>query len=367
MEAIDTFQWYTFSMARPDTVSRDVTRQIRREIINGTFMPGSRLPPRVELEERYRVSVTTMQGIMDRLRREGFIVAKGVRGTFVAPHPPHLFRIACVFPFDESGFGSTPYWTGLANIAKAHEPEDLFEFDAVFDAVPSRNTPQWQRLEQDLNADRLAGVIIASNPRTYSGTRLVDDPRLARVFLAPWGENNYRPSVTHDHRAMAKIMAETLVKQKCKRPAIITYAKLSNNVILDEIHAALAEVGIQPDPAFLQAITPQDDQVLGHLAMLFARSRPRPDAYIITDDTLVSGFTRGLVDAGIDQSDKLCVLAYANFPNATVSHVPAVRVGFDIQEIFDRALELLKTQCHSQAGHRRGEKQRLIIKPHVVW
>src|SRR5262245_29184268 len=77
-----------------DAKHRLIAEQIRRRIVTGELLPGQRLPTRRELNTRFGAGPMTVQRALDRLLRDGFVVAAGRRGTFVSPQPPHLSHFA---------------------------------------------------------------------------------------------------------------------------------------------------------------------------------------------------------------------------------------------------------------------------------
>ena len=47
--------------------------------------------------ETYKVSSATVQLAIEKLKHDGFLMPRGKCGTYVRPHPPHLFRYGIVF------------------------------------------------------------------------------------------------------------------------------------------------------------------------------------------------------------------------------------------------------------------------------
>src|SRR5690349_1494491 len=84
--------------AARDAKHRTISAQIRRQILQGAYPPGGRLPTREQLERRFRASRVTVQKALDRLTRDGFVRANGRQGTFVVDRPPHQSRFALLFP-----------------------------------------------------------------------------------------------------------------------------------------------------------------------------------------------------------------------------------------------------------------------------
>src|SRR5947207_12682088 len=85
------------------TKHRMIGETLRGEIVAGRFPPGARLPTRRQLTERFAAGPMSVQRALDRLARDGFVVAEGRRGTFVSPQPPHLNHYALVMytPFPQ--------------------------------------------------------------------------------------------------------------------------------------------------------------------------------------------------------------------------------------------------------------------------
>ncbi len=72
---------------------QQVYLQLRSAIEQGTFAPGSRLPPSREHAQALGVARNTVLWALDRLRAEGYVVARVGDGSYVAPdlaalHPP---------------------------------------------------------------------------------------------------------------------------------------------------------------------------------------------------------------------------------------------------------------------------------------
>jgi GntR family transcriptional regulator len=63
---------------------RQLTEQLRKAIADGVYKFGERIPTEPELIERYGVSRITARQAVDRLAREGLVIRKQGKGTFVA-------------------------------------------------------------------------------------------------------------------------------------------------------------------------------------------------------------------------------------------------------------------------------------------
>jgi DNA-binding LacI/PurR family transcriptional regulator len=84
------------------------------------------------------------------------------------------------------------------------------------------------------------------------------------------------------------------------------------------------------------------------LLLLHEGQAERPDAVVITDDNLVEGFTAGIRDSGVrvaaDGTGDLVVVAQANCPYPTHSHVPAKWLGYSITRLMTVCLERIEQQ-----------------------
>ena len=67
----------------PTTHHERILRDLHRRIVSQEWPPGSRLPYETDLAETYGVSRMTMNKVLTRLTREGYLVRKRKLGTFV--------------------------------------------------------------------------------------------------------------------------------------------------------------------------------------------------------------------------------------------------------------------------------------------
>ena len=73
------------------TIAESAYSQIRTDIIFGRLDPDEKL--KLDgLKQRYKVSVSTLREILNRLASEGFVVAEGQRGFEVAPISPENLK-----------------------------------------------------------------------------------------------------------------------------------------------------------------------------------------------------------------------------------------------------------------------------------
>ena len=80
-------------------IYEQITFQIKNQIISGVLQEGDALPSMRMLAKELRISVITTKRAYEDLEREGFLVTKAGKGSFVAPknlkaiHEEYLSRI----------------------------------------------------------------------------------------------------------------------------------------------------------------------------------------------------------------------------------------------------------------------------------
>src|SRR5690242_17598189 len=76
----------------------NMVAELKRRIIQGELLPGSRLPSQRRLTVEFDTAIPTVHGAVQCLVRDGFLEIDSTRGMFVARTPPHLCSYALVFP-----------------------------------------------------------------------------------------------------------------------------------------------------------------------------------------------------------------------------------------------------------------------------
>jgi putative molybdopterin biosynthesis protein len=67
---------------------QQIAENIRREILDGKFKPGDRLPSVRKMTEQWNCTIGTVQRAYQELARQGFIVSRSGQGTSVSDKPP---------------------------------------------------------------------------------------------------------------------------------------------------------------------------------------------------------------------------------------------------------------------------------------
>ncbi|MCX4757830.1 GntR family transcriptional regulator [Kitasatospora purpeofusca] len=64
-----------------------IAADLRRQILDGTYAPGARLPTAKDLAAQYKAAVMTVQSAVRLLREEGLVITQHGRGIFVSATP----------------------------------------------------------------------------------------------------------------------------------------------------------------------------------------------------------------------------------------------------------------------------------------
>ncbi len=340
---------------RPPVKREMVVGHLRQLIIDGTLAPGDRLATHKELERQFDAESPTIRAAMRVLGENGFIETRHRSGSFVAKHPPHLSHFALAFPLPVLKGASRFYEAIRDEAAKLQAPERRI---STFYEINSRaDVDDYQRLLGFVQAHRLAGLIFAGNPGPleWSGLPLFQDPGVVRTaVMMPDPRVPYTyPTVYPDIKAFLPAAFKYLAEHGRKRVAVVLLND-SPTSQLGPIQDLAAERGLIIRPHWVQAafVGAPEWTRQSALMMLHAGQAERPDAVVITDDNLVDGFTAGIRDSGIRVGTAgigdLEVVAQANFPYPTLSHVPAKRLGYNITKLMATCLERIEQQ-------RRGE------------
>lgn len=347
-------------------LTRDrIVSYVRDRITSGAWEPGSRLPTRRDLGVQFDTTLTTVQRAFDALARDGFLEARGKAGTFLVRHPPHLFHYGLVFPcFRSDDRGSwSQFFEALCNEADAVNRNGPRRVE-VFQDIDSRpDNPRSQELAEVVRAHRLAGLIFARSPDVFTGTPLLDEPRMGRVALVQKPVCKI-PAIVFDMHAMVDAALDYFAQRGRRRVAILTLPDVEMD---PDYHAyirqGLAKRGLTTRPYWMLDMHRTAARSARSLAHLLAHEgqRERPDALFIADDNLVEPATAGLLDAQVRVPQDVEVVAHCNVPWLTPSRVPAKRIGFNITEVLSLCIERIDLQ-------RRGVRpiEKTVVRPSFV-
>lgn len=343
-------------MKKKMTPAQKILRALREEVVNGVYPPGGRLPVRADLEKRFHTTPVTIQKVFDLLVGEGFVVAKGRQGTFVAEKPPHLWHYGLVFPYrNRPDRPWSNFWTALAAEAEQMSRASGYVLTFSYGNETHQDWEAYWKLEEDVLAHRVAGLIFVSPPLYLRGSPVLETPGIPRVGVMGEPVPPNVKAVTTGPDFLDRAI-KYLFAQGRRRIAFATVSQMQSYVV-----ASLSKYGLNVPPYWVQSASLDSPSAIGSAIHLLMVSNPaqRPDGLIVTDDNLVPAATAGLVNAGVRVPEDVKVVGHCNFPYPTPSAVPAMRMGYDIRAVLRACIQQLDSQ-------RRGETSPDVISIPLV-
>jgi len=335
-------------IGRPPVKKLMIENSLRERIVSGELAPGARVPTRRALASLYDAMPNTIQDALASLERDGFVVAKGNRGTYVAPKPPHLSHFALVFPVqpDSSGWGL--FWGHLSDVSRRVVKEQGLKL-TIYTGI-HKNDPgeDYETLLDDVRNDRLAGIIFPITPFGVKGTEVLEKPGIPRVVMGT--PDPTHPTMGHVDMDNASFVAKAvsyLTEKGFKSVGLLQHPRNETCLLLAELEKA----GIACPTHFQQAVGLDDVKwARNSMRLLFDAGRTaRPEALMVLNDNLCLPALSGIIDAGLSVPHDLEILTHTNFPWQEEFLVPVTRLGFDMEALLRVFIEELERQREGQA------------------
>ena len=327
-----------------------VFETLRNQILSGAYLPGSKLPFQAELAKSFQVSGLTIQQAMQRLAREGFVLARRRLGTMVAPKLPHLHNLALVLPHDPvSDDYFSRFFTVLSNSARYLQNEQDRPINVLHNINRHSDVEDRQQLLDLINAHQLAGIIFATTPFLLEGTPILEQKGIPRVAIMAIATYPHVPAIAFDMQSFIRRAFDHLQSRGRRRIAVL--APPGTDLFDARFDAEIAKRGLNCPPHWRQLILQQGAVGACNCARLLMQ-RPtdtRPDGLIITDDNLVEHALAGLIAEQIRMPTDLELVVHCNFPWPPVDVIPVTRLGFDSREVLRRCIQLIDAQRRGEA------------------
>ncbi|MFW5857776.1 MAG: GntR family transcriptional regulator [Planctomycetota bacterium] len=322
--------------------------EIRGWIIGGALRAGDRLPPYVDLQDRFGVTPVTMKRAIARLKEDGYVVTRGARGSFVADHPPHLCTIGLVFVARPGEAGWSTAYEALTLAAREAEDVPALRFVVYHDAAPDDTTGDYRRLEADVEAHRVGGLVFAENPFMFQSSPVLHEPGTPRVGIMSQPRPEL-PAVYYDQNDFWDHAIGALAAEGRKRLAALVLPMVSHEWT-DKLCAKARAAGMEADPRWVQSVAPtHPDWAANAVRMLFHEGQDsRPDALVIGDDHLVTAATNALAAMGLNAPDQVGVAAHFNLGCKPATPFPVRFFAFDVRALLQACLARMEEQRRGQ-------------------
>jgi DNA-binding LacI/PurR family transcriptional regulator len=315
-----------------------VFRHLHTQIVNGQFAPGQRLPSRRELQRRYRVSVATVHRAIEMLEQQGFVRSQQGAGSFVVDHPPHLCHYALVFH-------AIRRWSQLYSSIAAAGREMSQNPATQFIPYGSHESDHMDRLEAEVAARRLAGMIFVHPSRDVIRSRGLDRCEVPVAYVGSWTHGDR--SVDFDLESFFR-QAMAYLKARGRRRVAVVYAQWTgqdSSLMQRWTDLAAAEAGIDAPELLRVPMAGLAGVTAGATTIRLLMRLPtdeRPDAIIVSDDNLLEQVSSGLKLAGVRVPEDVLLMSACNYPSPVACSLPVVRLGFDCRRVLAAAVESLR-------------------------
>jgi DNA-binding LacI/PurR family transcriptional regulator len=330
--------------------SHRVLAHLRREIVNRRLAPGARLPTRDNLVARLKVSKGTVQKALTELAGEGWVVPRGVAGTYVCEDVPFVVRYGLVFPWRPSAAKPWAlFWKTIAHTATALARPGELEFVTYY-AGAEASPADIATLNRDVTAHRVSGLIFTGPPWGLEGTPALTQENMPRVSITA-GSLGF-PRVWLDGAGFWQRAMEEVARRGRRRLAIVVAMIEEDCAAIEFCLATAKQWGLELRPEWVQNVptaAPHGTPNLMRLLMSLPEER-RPDSLIVFDDNLVEHALRGLLEAGVDVGRDVDVVAGCNHPLERPDVLPVCRLGYDSRELVQACVHALELQRHGQAA-----------------
>ncbi len=318
---------------------QQVAALLRGRIVEGHWPPGSQLPTWDTMAKEFDIARPTLMRAMDRLRQDGFVYSKSTRGTFVTERPPHLFRYALVFtshpgPEQTVTHPWNRFWDTLVNQAVITQLRTDMNIPIFYDVRDSLDDG-FIMLADHLENQRLGGLICVGTPELLR-LPLIVEAQVPKVAIYGGTTEPPMPRVYIDHQSFIEQSLDRLLSLGRRRIAVLS----QQNDAWHGYEAAMAQRDVATKPFWNLQAAP--DAAANVVRLLFdADNSTAPDGLIITDDNIVAQALGGVLQSGVRVPEQLEIITHCNWPAPVPSPVPVHRLGYDVREIMDAALELL--------------------------
>ena len=331
--------------AKPTSTRDSIAEKLREEIVSQRMGPGTRVPTRLELTEKFGTSIVTVQRALERLIAEGFLSAHGRNGTVIADTPPHLSHYALIMPAPQESADRVRFWTALSNEAQRLSVPggpQLHLFNGVDD---QSSTPGAQRLLHMIREQRLAGLIFANPPRLPELLGKINIPRVAMMSEPKTGFS----AISLDMKSFWEQALDYLIARGRKRIAFLC-SPWPREMMLGNLKRLTEARNVPLRIEWVQAVyhvRPEWSEQAARL--LFSKNNNElPDGLIIADDNMVEAASTGLVAAGVRVPEDVEVVAHCNFPWPAPSVLRLKRLGFDANQVLRTAMDWIDKESRGE-------------------
>ena len=334
----------------PTTLHRAIYRDLMREISEGIYRPGDRLPSEAQLCERFGASRITVAKAIQSLQRDGLVTRRAGSGTYVQePKSTGNYQFGLLIP----QLGSTeifePICQGImrAPLAKSHVL--LWGYAPGEGESEADHTGKMaEQLCRQFIDQKVAGVFFAPLEymvdREAANHRIVDMLTRARIpvvlldrCVESYPKRSELDLVGIDNHRAGYVVTQHLWQHGARRIVFVA-RKRSASTIVERIAGyqfALSEI----EPGAYTRVLLGDVNDPEFVRLLLAVERP--DAIVCGNDLTAARLMRSLLDLGTRIPEQIRMAAFDDVSYSKFLPVPLTTVRQDCSEIGRAALSLM--------------------------
>lgn len=286
-----------------------LAEQVAREYQERLLQPrkvGSRLPSVRALAKEIGVSVTTLRAAQALLAERGLLEIRHGSGVYVTDRTPQwigIYTALDIFQPRSSSFHTTTLHTLRKFFLERGFYAEVYVGQLAAGEVEQQLSNR--RFAADVEAGRLAGIVIQSAPETYGWDKWINNLRIPAV-----GDNTpYHVEARYGD--LVRQSVRHLACQGCRRIALLSYSPGAGKV---ELESALNGCGLDYYPEW-----ERDDlhpMLSGagweEFREIWTARREKPDGLVVADDVLFDEAVIAIQELGIRVPEQLRIVTHAN-------------------------------------------------------
>jgi len=310
----------------PYRKAEHIAEQLRERILSGAMPPGTKLPSYDALSEEFGVSRPTVSRLLNTLRREGLVTAKGARSVYVAQRLPHHHRYYWVTSEQPGSLEWSRFLATFLELIESGKSGLPGQVEALVGVDGRANNPSYRRLSDAVKQESAAGLMLVNSRAMYQLPALQAEgvPRAAIGAALP-------------HAALVSLAFDELIERACQRIQAVGQRIVVMSPHADHCKAVaerLERQGIEAGRVRIMHCAALGCERITQL--LFERA-DRPDTVFVTDDNLVEPMLLGLQQAHVEPGS-VHLLSHCNWPRPLGLSEGVEHIGFDVREVFSASL-----------------------------
>ena len=319
---------------------RDVKEQISRQIENGGYGLGQRLPSEKHLAAAHDVSIITIRQAVELLAREGYVEKVQGSGTFVRHLRPGTKRAMWGFAIPSLRYPWYPEIAeGLEEVASAARAQVII-FSTDLDEHPGDS------IRRAVAMGIQALVVTPSVRRALDPSSLLElvETGFPFVFGTDSLSSIAAPRVLWDLYHDGRLSTEYLLELGHKRIAFLSQPPQSmSQAMFSGYHDALVASGLSPWPTSGVYAETMDELDIYRAVRALLSLSPRPTAIVSTHEVAAHITCQAALDVGLRTPDDLSIMGYGGIdlglePDFCIStiNVPKRQMGTALGKVLLR-------------------------------